>query len=174
MQAFAYVMDGQFRTMDDWGYSVGGLGSDTSHACIDVQFAVECHERGVVFTNVDMQRLANTFFDFIYRGRIFQTSRVECNATGGDYMNMSDIFADDVNGQSSGDQNFFNYGAVLRESWFELFPYYENTTISSYVVFRSINDLIDGGQFGADTLMQAMGAIRVMLYVNHEFPVNWV
>ncbi len=41
---------------------------DTSHGHIDVSFAVEAARRGVVFTDEDMQRFANTWLDVMWNG----------------------------------------------------------------------------------------------------------
>ncbi|MGI5820377.1 MAG: hypothetical protein ACOX9R_19995 [Armatimonadota bacterium] len=41
---------------------------DTSHAHIDVSFAIEAARRGVIFTDEDMQRLANTWLEVMWNG----------------------------------------------------------------------------------------------------------
>jgi hypothetical protein len=48
-----------------WNYSSGTNGSpeDISHAWIDVDFAYQCYQAGIVFTATDIQRFANTLKD---------------------------------------------------------------------------------------------------------------
>jgi hypothetical protein len=47
----------------DWSYS-GSTGSeDISHAAVNVEFAFQCYQAGIVFTATDMQRFANTFLN---------------------------------------------------------------------------------------------------------------
>ena len=43
---------------------------DTSHGHIDVEFAVEAHRRGVVFTRADMLRFARTLTDHMWNGSL--------------------------------------------------------------------------------------------------------
>lgn len=164
-----YEMDGVFREMYTWGYDWESDNSDTSHGCIDVDFAVMCHERGIVFTATDMARFANTFFDFVYRGRLAQNEREECDDEGTCAIE-SNIFADNVNGKSNGG----NHYRTLRQGWFQLYRYYRNTTISSYVVFLSHEDLITGGRYTGSTLMQTLSVLREMAYALKEFPVDWL
>ena len=158
-------------------YDWKGDNSDTSHACLDVEFIVESYERGVVFNSTDMRRLAHTFVDFIYRGRPSQTAEIECKDGGAECVNHTNTFADTVNGYTGGNNYYLSY----RQSWFQLYRYHENTTLSSFVVFRSLEDLIRAMPTRppyhtsmSGTYMQAMAAIREMIYVYKEFPVNWV
>lgn len=59
-----------------WGGAYAGDGEDISHAAINVEFAVRAAERGLVFTDGDVDRFANTFLARIYRD----------DATFGDFL----------------------------------------------------------------------------------------
>nr|MDO8113376.1 hypothetical protein [Candidatus Sigynarchaeota archaeon] len=173
-----YTLDRESREMYSWGYDWNSDNSDTSHACLDVEFAIQCYERGFVFDATDMRRLSHTFVDFVYRGRPSQTATVEWDNSDGVRadVNHTNIFSDGVNGWTGNGNHYL----VLRQAWFQLYRYHENTTLSSFVVFRSLEDLIRSIPTRppytslSATYMQAMAAIREMAYVNHEFPVNWL
>ncbi|MFX0100514.1 MAG: hypothetical protein ACFFCS_13150 [Candidatus Hodarchaeota archaeon] len=169
----SYTMDGVSKEMYTWGDGANSDTTDTSHGCLCVEFAVDCHERGIVFTSTDMRRFSHTFFDFVYKGRSYQTARVES-----DGVNHTNIYADAVNGRLADEGS--NHYLSLRQAWFQLYRYYENTTISSYVVFRSLEDLIRSLPYRPPytslgvTYMQCLSAIREMAFVFNEFPVDWL
>ncbi|HEY1178278.1 MAG TPA: hypothetical protein VGF17_19155, partial [Phytomonospora sp.] len=50
-----------------WGGPYAGNGEDISHAALNVAFAVQAAELGVVFTDADLDRFALTFLNRIYR-----------------------------------------------------------------------------------------------------------
>lgn len=173
-----YTMDGEQREMYTWGYDWKSDNSDTSHACLDVEFAVECYERGIVFTATDMRRFSHTFLDFIYRGRPSQTAQVELDKDFDPDVNVNhtNTFADMVNGWTGN----LNYYLVYRQAWFQLYRYHENVTLASYVVARSLADLIRAmptrPPYNASlsaTYMQGLAAIRYMVYVSQEPLAAW-
>ncbi len=49
---------------------------DISHAGISIDFAVLCAEAGIVFTETDLQRLANTFLVKVYKGPSYLANHV--------------------------------------------------------------------------------------------------
>ena len=69
-----------------WGstWSKGG-GEDISHAAINADFAVLCHEHGLVFSTSDMQRLGRTLFDNIHKDTNTAADRVDGTGTSGSY-----------------------------------------------------------------------------------------
>lgn len=174
----AYTMDGQAKEMHTWGYDWRGDNSDTSHACIDVEFAIACHERGIVFTTTDMRRFASTFVDFVYRGRPWQTAALE---PVGDqdppvHVNHTNTFADMVNGRTGGDNHYLS----LREGWFQLYRYHENVSLAGFVVALSLADLVRAmptrppyhTSLGV-TYFQCLAAIRCMAYIDGEPLAAW-
>ncbi|MHA1368951.1 MAG: hypothetical protein ACTSRA_04430 [Promethearchaeota archaeon] len=179
LESFWYYMNQRYKQMYIWGYDWKSRISDTSHACIDVEFAIECYKRNIVFTRDDMTRMANTFFDFIYRGRAYQTARVVWDPDVNQEVNHTNIFADDVNGNCKpGDGR--NYYLCLRDPWLRLFEYYEDEVLASYIVFQSLEDLIRSMPFRAPytslgvTYMQCLAAIRYWTFVSGEITRQWV
>nr|MDO8086609.1 hypothetical protein [Candidatus Sigynarchaeum springense] len=172
-----YTMNGEAREMYTWGYDWNGDNEDTSHGCIEVEFAVDCYERGIVFTASDMRRLSHTFVDFVYRGRPSQTAKVELdeNLTPAVNVNHTNTFSDMINGETGGG----NYYLVLRQAWFQLYRYHENVTMASFVVARSLADLILAMPTRppftslSATYMQGLAAIRHMVYVTREPLAAW-
>ncbi|MEX2683820.1 MAG: hypothetical protein Q6373_019770 [Candidatus Sigynarchaeota archaeon] len=173
-----YTMDGETREMYTWGYDWNGNNEDTSHGCIEVEFAVDCHERGIVFTATDMRRLSHTFIDFVYRGRPSQTAQLELdnNLKPPGYVNHTNTFSDMINGET-GDGNYY---LVLRQAWFQLYRYHENVTLASHVVARSLSDLVRAMPTRppyhtslSTTYMQGLAAIRHMVYVAREPLAAW-
>jgi hypothetical protein len=173
-----YTMDGEAREMYTWGYDWKSDNSDCSHACLDVEFAVDCYERGIVFTATDMRRLSHTFVDFVYRGRPSQTAQVELDEgfDPGVNVNHTNTFSDMVNGWT-GDLNYY---LVYRQAWFQLYRYHENVTLSSFVVARSLADLIRAMPTRPPydtslscTYMQGLAAISYMVYVAKEPLAAW-
>ncbi len=175
-----YIMNGMNKHMYTWNYDANRLdgNSDTSHACLDVEFAIECHERGIVFDAVDMGRFANTFVDFVYRGRPNETAKIEIDK---EYdpprnVNHTNTFSDNVNGNTGNE----NYYMCLRDAWFKLYRYHDNVTLSSFVVARSLDDLVESmptrppyNTSISVTYLQCLSAIRHMAFVADEFPVDW-
>ncbi|MHA1791676.1 MAG: hypothetical protein ACTSVI_03460 [Promethearchaeota archaeon] len=168
LNEYTYEFFGNQKTMYSWGYDWKGKNSDTSHASIDVDFVVSCHENNITFSSIHMRKFANTFIDFVYRGRLYQTSKIETDKNL-NTNNESNIYSDYVNGYTTS----LNYYKYIRQGWLKLYRYYENTTLSSYVVFTSLQDLITGDKYSTTTLFQTLACIREMAFGNNEFPVRW-
>ncbi len=150
------------KEMYHWGYDseagidAGEKDSDTSHANLDVEFAYLCYQRGIVFTKKDMERFSNTFADFYYRGRIWQTSKII------EGKNHTRYFADHISGNGF-DKNYY---LNLRIGWYYLYSYYHNQTISSYIVLTSFKDLIDGGNYRGSLAAMTAACLRELIYLN--------
>ena len=172
-----YMMNGESREMYSWGYDWNGDNSDTSHACLDLEFVIDSYERGVIYTLTDMRRFANTFVDFIYRGRPNQTAELEWNEKREEYINHTNTYADNVNGETGSGNHYLS----LRQSWFQTYRYHENTTLASFVVLQSLEDFIRAMPTRppydtsiSTTYLQAMAALREMAYINGESLIIWM
>lgn len=56
------------------GYERFKSSEDVSHGALDVQFAVACHEHGIVFAAEDIDRFANTLKKNVWNGQEFTSS----------------------------------------------------------------------------------------------------
>ena len=68
----------------------------------------------------------------------------------------------------------------MRQAWFQLYRYHENVTLSSFVVARSLADLIRAMPTRppyhtslSATYMQGLAALRYMVYVAGEPLAAW-
>lgn len=112
--------------------------SDTSHASIDVEFIVNCHNLGLCFDVADMEALANTFFDFIFRG-----------------FNVEKYYADRVDG-FVGDSNYY---LNILEGYAKLHKFYRDPDLGLYIVKRVNQKMVDDGW------IYAVGTTRILSYL---------
>jgi len=75
--------DGEYR-WNYWGGAYSGNGEDTSHAAINVDFAVLCADRGVVFDAADLEGFARAFL-----GPVYVDDRTFSDYVGGGTTNTS-------------------------------------------------------------------------------------
>ncbi|NHJ49117.1 MAG: hypothetical protein FK733_15120 [Asgard group archaeon] len=136
-----YYLNGITRKMYLWGYDWNGTNSDVSHACIDVRFAVKCHELGIVFNSKEMELFANTFFEIIFRGTFSDV-----------------IFADYLNGKVHDGTN----QQGIRRGWLSLYSYYDNPHLADYIIFKSVESLIDQGTFKVRTMIEALAYLLLI------------
>ena len=164
--------DSTSREMYYWGYSVvidsasdlakivnKNIFSDTSHASIDVSFVDMCYRNGIVFNAIDMQRFANTFVDFVYRGRVSETGVIV------DGVTKACNFADSVSGNSAG-----QYYEYVRSGWFELAKYYRNQTFAAYMLFTALQDMIVSESYIPIHTSLILLITIENIYLNHDFP----
>ena len=149
----------QQREMYHWGYDTESINSDTSHANLDVEFVYWCHIRGIVFDKTDMERFANTFADFYYRGRDWQTSSII------DGINATLNFADGLSGSYRDGRFYFVY---LRIGWYYLYEFYHDPAISAYIVLTSLEDLIRGGHYSETIGQMTCACLRELIYMHPE------
>lgn len=99
-----------------WGDGYSSPGEDISHAAINVDFARVCGENDIVFSQTDLQRFGNTFFNNVYKD--------------------SNTLADNVGGTGS-----VNGGSYKPQCgrWVPFAPYHP----SVYTVVRNIYDGYD-------------------------------
>jgi hypothetical protein len=134
-----YLLNGKTREMHLWGYDWNRTNSDIGHACIDVRFVVKCHELGIIFNSNDMKLFANTFFEIIFRGTF-----------------SGAIFADYLNGRITNN----HYQRSIRRGWLSLYRYYENIQLAKYIVFKSVESLINQGTINFVTILEALAYLN--------------
>ena len=67
-----------------WDYMVGDRREDTGHANLDIEFAIRAYHLGVVFSNEDMRRFANTFVGVLWnRDEVSPDFRTHIDLMGG-------------------------------------------------------------------------------------------
>ncbi len=166
VRANNYTIENAQKTMYAWSYDWnGGINSfsDTSHACIDAEFIAECYVAGIVFTAEDMGRFANTFVDFVYRGRDFQVSQM----IGG--INYTNVLAHAVNGEENPKEQYYSY---VRQGWLQLCLEYGNVQQREYVCFQVLEDLIRGNNVGP-CIQQTIMWLRYACFVEQRFTYTY-
>ncbi len=167
VRAYSYTLEDTPKTMYAWSYDWnGGINSfsDTSHACIDAEFVAACYTAGFIFTAEDMRRFANTFVDFVYRGRDFQVSQM----IGG--VNYTNVLAHEVNGRENPAERYYS---SIRQGWLQLGLYYGDLQTSEYVCFQVLEDLIRGNNAGI-CIQQTTMWLQYSYYVEQRFTNSYV
>jgi hypothetical protein len=106
-------------------YNSAGSATDVSHAGLDVAFAIDAYEAGIVFDDTDIQRLVNTFR----------------------FIRKSPGFTETVNGSGAGNPSntrlvstwlqLTRYDASLRQEMFPVFNSYWNTDCCTWPMLGS-------------------------------------